>query len=141
MKKSEAQNLSAIFGSEQFKYGGIPSDVVVKIVQTQIIVDPVAKELRDAYQKAVDKFKSDRLIELSKLVGTNKLKPEDIDYQEYITLDNEFASNMNKTLEPINNEEIQGSIPCFTLDDFEAICKVNEFTGSIPKLLYTLLVK
>ena len=141
MKKFEAESLSVIFGSEHFKYGGIPSDVVVKIVQTQIVVDPIAEELKEAKKKIVDKFKSDRLIQLSRLADSNELKPGDNDYQEYITLDHEFAANANKVLEPIANEEVQGTLPSFTSDDFEAICKVNEFTGGIPKLLYTLLVK
>lgn len=141
MKKSEAENLSMIFGSDQFKYFGLPTDIVVKIVRTQIVVDPIAEEIVSARKKAVKKFGTPRLIELENEVKAGKVMTGTQEAEEYIRLSEEFEDNVGKIMEPLLNQDIECDIPTYTVSEFESICKINEFTGSIPKLLYTLLVK
>lgn len=141
MKKSDAEKLSEIFGSQEFKFNGLSVETTIKIVQTQIVVDPIKEELIAAQQKGAKQFISPRLKELSELVESGKVMVDSEEAMEFKKLESEFINNMSQLLDPIASEEVNITIPAFSKKDFEDICKANDFKGMTPKLIYTLLVK
>lgn len=141
MLKKEALTLSRIFGSESFAFKGLPFDLTIKIVQVQIKVDPIAKEIEAAEETARKSLMTPRLKELIEKVRGNKIMQGTAEAFEFEHAQEDFNDKFKKAVSAVSDAEKTLDLPSFTEEDFKEICKANTFTGVTPKDIYTLLVQ
>lgn len=141
MLKKEALTLSKIFGSEAFAFKGLSSDLTVKIVQVQIEVDPIAKEIETAEETARKSLMTPRLKELIEKVRGGKIMTGSLEAFEFERLQEDFNNKFKKAVSTVLDAEKALNLPSFSEEDFKEICKANAFTGTTPKDIYTLLVQ
>ncbi|MGN0309530.1 MAG: hypothetical protein ACI4C3_02925 [Bacteroides sp.] len=140
MIKEDAKKLSEILSSDTFKFGGLKSDLVIKIVRIQIIIDPIAKAVKEAAETAVKSLTTPRFKELNEKAQAGKLQLGTPEATEFIELRSSFDEKFEKAMAPINSAKVEAEVPTLTEEEFKDLCTANSFTGAIPATIYRLLV-
>lgn len=140
MTKQEAKTISEIFGAESFKFGGLSPELTIKVVRIQIIVDPIAKSVKDAIETAVKGVTTPRFKELNEKVQAGKVNVGTPEAAEFFDLREAFDKKFNEAIKPTLEAKVEATIPTLTEEEFKELCKANSFTGSTPVTLFSLLV-
>lgn len=139
--KREAERLLNILTNPSFGYSKCSAATQIKLVRTQILLEPVAEEVRKALKTAQEKYLKPEMVPLiEKLQQDNTLKGDDA--RVWSELYPVYEKMVSETVEPVFNTSIAAKLDRLTLGELEEVLESNKewMTGDIPKFLLLNLV-
>lgn len=140
--QKDAERLSNTLANAQFKTSKCEGSTRIKLVRTQIAIDPISDQVKKARETAEKQFLSDRLKELIKLSQDKKIVIGTPEAAELQSLFDAYQKNMDDAIGEILEKEVPVPFEKLTIKEYEAVLESNAdwISGDVPKLIFTQLV-
>ena len=140
MKRSDVEKLSHILSCNDFKYNKCSRETRIKLIRIQILVDPVAKAMKETREQVETKCMSWKLRKYLEKYQGGKLEKEDV--PEFNTLYKAYDEAYCTAIAPALDEKIPVAIDKLTESQYDELFDSNAdwMAGDVPKFLYLSLV-
>lgn len=142
MTQGDAERLSIVLSSTQFKTSKCDNATRIKLVRIQIAIDPIAEQVKKARETVDKQFMSERLKELISLSQEKKILEGTPEASELYKLYEDYKKNADEAMSAVLDKQVDIVIDKLNVKEYGDVMDSNGdwISGDTPKLIFVNLV-